>query len=304
MGEDRATRPVRQTPAPAEEYLERGFSERARIGNAAADASAGSASAARLPPEAIVAARVQQVSQLWQVQRLLAFTELAALKANHQRFDNGQPRVNRRWADVRRGAQVATRRAAAAPRVASQSAACRELALPQPAGPPPPPLHALTRDGETLQCRQCGKTASRARWSDLAYGHCTANGGLPGAEAPPGVYWQRVPHRIVEADGLVRCARCRGSVPAHRRATFVTRRCPAWWLASPNGDVAAPGDDHQQAAICPAAPMVTPAADGSDWGAWVFAVLGHAVAGTSGSRVRTAGSHCEGVPRPMPAVVS
>jgi ribonuclease HI len=282
---------ARWTPAhqSAEEYLERGLAERDRLGNAAADANAGVAAAARLPPDAIVAARKRQVDQLWNVQRLLALTELAALSANHRRIGNAQPRVRRRWADIRRGARAATRRAASAPQASSQPAACRAVAPLLTAGPPPPSMHTMTRDGDTLLCRLCGKTAVRARWSALAYGCCSANGGGAGAAEVAGVSWQRVPHRIEEADGFVRCSRCHGSVPSHRRDTFVGRRCPAWWAAAPAADdAAAPGGDQPGAALDPPALAVAPAAGGGDWGAWVFAMLGHHAAGTSAATARSA----------------
>jgi ribonuclease HI len=98
----------------AEEYRERGLSERGQLGNSAADACAGAAAAARMPPAAVVTERQRQVEQLARVQRLLAFTELAALRANHRRSGEGPPRVRRRWGDIRRGARAARHLAASA----------------------------------------------------------------------------------------------------------------------------------------------------------------------------------------------
>jgi hypothetical protein len=281
---------ARWTPAhkSAEEYRDRGLAERDRLGNDAADGSAGAAAAARLPAASIVAAREQQVEQLWNVQRLLALTELAALTANHRRIGDAPPRVRRRWADIRRGARAASR-AVSAPRAALQQPAPNEIQ--QPAGPPPPLLHALERDGGTLSCRLCGKKATRARWTALAYGKCSAHGGgVRGSE------WRRVSHRIEEVEGVVRCTRCRGSVPAHRRATFVDRRCPAWWAAAPAGDAA----DADGAAAEGGGDEAT-VAGGGDWGAWIFALLGHDAAGAARSRAASAGPRVAVPPPPAAA---
>jgi hypothetical protein len=218
-----------------------------------------------------VAARERQVEQLGQVQRLLAFTELAALTANHRSIGGAPPRVRRRWADVRRGARAARCRAASMPHAASNRPLPLEQIADQPAGAPPTPLHLLKRDGDTVSSRECGKTAARARWSALAYGHCSVRAGAPNATVEAS--WERIPHRIAEADGAVRCTRCRGSVPAHRRAAFVGRRCPAWWAAP-----VAVGANQQAAAD-----------DRGDWGAWIFALLGHQSAGLAPARAASAG---------------
>ena len=95
---------ARWTPAhlSKEEYAARGLPESDRVGNAAADAAAGAAAAARAPPADLVAARAEELSQLEAVQRVLAATELAALRANHNWHGAAPPRVRRRWGAVRR----------------------------------------------------------------------------------------------------------------------------------------------------------------------------------------------------------
>jgi ribonuclease HI len=101
---------ARWTPAhkSAEEYARRGLHEHDRLGNNAAYANAGGAAGARIPPPRIMQQRERQLELLADAQRVIAFTELAALKANH---GNGvaAPRVKRTWADVRRGVQAARR---------------------------------------------------------------------------------------------------------------------------------------------------------------------------------------------------
>eukprot|EP00973_Karenia_brevis_P065035 9030962-Karenia_brevis.AAC.1 len=83
-------------------------------------------------------------------------------------------------------------------------------------------MHDLQcRDG-VLQCVACNKSAARARWTNLAYGTCSANIGQQA------VLWTREPHQHVEAGGRIVCLRCSGSVPSHRRTSFVGKRCPAW----------------------------------------------------------------------------
>ena len=241
----------------AEEYRAARRPESDRLGNAAADQAAGGAAAARAPPPDVVAQRRRQLEDLGQAQRVLAFVELAALRANHEPRGNGRPRVRRTWAGIRRGARTVARRSESAPTAARQQAA------PQPAGPPPPPLHDLERDGELLRCRACSQSARQSRWGALARSRCPSNAAGPAVENADAVTWRRVPHQTVEAGPSVQCTRCRGQVPADRRAAFVGRRCPAW-LAGPAGGPEAPGG-----AIPP----------GGDWGAWFFALAGRPAAG-------------------------
>jgi hypothetical protein len=217
------------------------------------------------------------VDQLEQCQRVLALTELAALRANHQSVGGGPPRVRRRWTDIRRGARAARRRAASAPPRPAP-------VPPQLSGPPPAPLHDLARDGEELRCRRCDKSAKRARWSALAYGRCSANVGEPSTAA----VWQRVPHCAAEAGGVVSCERCRGSVPAHRRAAFIGRRCPAWWAATPSATASAAPGGGQAAPAAVTAPGAADAPGSGDWGAWIYSLLGHAAAGAAVDRARSA----------------
>ena len=100
---------ARWTPAhlQAAEYAERGLAEADRLGNAAADAAAGAAAEARLPPLSICAARKEELRRLELVQQVLALTELAALRANHERVGTAPPRVRRRWGMVRQAPRPA-----------------------------------------------------------------------------------------------------------------------------------------------------------------------------------------------------
>eukprot|EP00974_Lingulodinium_polyedra_P120930 11177076-Lingulodinium_polyedra.AAC.1 len=50
-------------------------------------------------------------------------------------------------------------------------------------------------------------------------------------EAEPQV-WTRVAHAVRDEPGAAHCRRCRGNVPAARRAAFVGRRRPARWLGA------------------------------------------------------------------------
>ena len=94
----------------------------------------------------------------------------------------------------------------------------------------------------------------------MAYGRCAAN-----SMGEAVVEWRRVEHQHVEADGMVKCKRCNGQVPSHRRNAFIGRRCPAWCATSAEEGWPAPEQD---------------------WGAWIFAELGRQAAGTQ----RPAGS--------------
>jgi ribonuclease HI len=239
---------ARWTPAhkTADEYARRGLLEEDRLGNDAADGNAKAAADARLPPVAIMEGRAAQLKNLARAQRVIAFTELAALKANHGNGSERAPRVKRRWADVRRGMRAARQANARA-----NAAAATANVGGRPGGEIPPPLHALQRKGEILDCTACGKSAARARWTTLAYGTCGANAG--------GEHWAwtRIPHQVSEKDGRLACERCGGSVPLIRRAAFEGRRCPAW------------------KAVPPAEPIHEP----SDWGAWYLKVMGFTTAG-------------------------
>ena len=83
---------ARWTPAQleAEAYVACGLAEADRAGNAAADAAAGAAAAARAPAPTLVQARVEQLACVEAVQRVLAVTELAALRANHSSHHPGR----------------------------------------------------------------------------------------------------------------------------------------------------------------------------------------------------------------------
>jgi ribonuclease HI len=242
---------ARWTPAhkTAGEYAERGLQEIDRLGNSAADANANAAASARLPPQNIIDRRAERLRSLAEAQRVIAFTELAALKANHGNGSAGTPRVKRRWADVRRGVRAARRVSAnaVAAAIADQGVSQR-----RPEGDLPPPLHEIKMEGSTLGCSKCGKTAARARWTSLAYGQCAAN------VSDQQWCWDRVPHVVIEGTGRISCTRCGGSVPLCRRGTFEGKRCPAWEAVSP-----VPGDCSP------------------DWGAWCFSVMGHKTAGKS-----------------------
>jgi hypothetical protein len=221
---------------------------------------------------------MQQVEDLCMAQRVIALTQLAALTANHKKNGNAPPRVRRRWTDVRRGARAAARRVVSAPPAAAGVLATHAAAVPQrPGAAPPPPLHALERDAGTLRCTECGKAAGKARWSALAYGKCRAN--LSGTDADQ-VVWERVPHRCVRDAQNLCCTRCHGAVPLHRYAAFVGRRCPAWWLASraaaPAGAIQLQGVAAADAAMPLHAAAVS---SETDWGACVYALLGHRAAG-------------------------
>eukprot|EP00974_Lingulodinium_polyedra_P121543 11179399-Lingulodinium_polyedra.AAC.1 len=74
----------------------------------------------------------------------------------------------------------------------------------------------------------------------MAYSPCLAAADDAEPEA-----WTRVAHAVRDEPGAARCRRCRGCVPAARRAAFVGRRCPARWLGAGG-----------------------PQAGGPDWGAW------------------------------------
>jgi ribonuclease HI len=237
---------ARWTPAhkTAEEYARRGLAEIDRVGNDAADVNAGAASVARLPPMAIMQRRLEQVLDVAQAQRVIALTELAALRANHA-SSAGAPRVKRRWGDVRRGARSAGNRGVAPAETPNR-----------PRGALPAPLHDLVRDGATLKCAQCCKSAVKARWAKLAYGRCALNA------IGEAITFTRVPHQPLEENGSVGCLRCGGRVPAHRRSAFIGKQCPAWQLVVPESQVEGEAGD--------ALP---------DWGAWIFALLGHRAAG-------------------------
>ena len=259
LGPARArTLTARWVPAhkDAEDYAERGLAEEDRRGNCVADSWASAAAAARTAPAGHRAARGQQLADLERAQRVLAATELAALRADHAGRPHAGPRVRRRWADVRRGAGRG-RRPVQAPAPAGPEPSAR------PPGPPPAPLHDLRRDTSGLGCEACGRRGAPGRWGSLAYGRCPANGPeAAGAE----VQWRRVPHCIVEAEGWLRCTRCGGRVPTLRRAAFQGRRCPAW-RADPGGWGAEGGGG---------------AGAGQDWGCWHFELLGRPAAGARG----------------------
>jgi ribonuclease HI len=95
---------ARWTPAhlDAEACAARGLAETDRVGNAAADAAAGSAAAARALALPVVEARAAALGRVEAAQRVLALTELAALRANHSRIGHAAPRVRRRWGVIRR----------------------------------------------------------------------------------------------------------------------------------------------------------------------------------------------------------
>jgi ribonuclease HI len=240
---------ARWTPAhkTAEEYAQRGLLEEDRMGNEGADENAKAAATARLPPATVMEGRRGQLQTLAMAQRVIAFTELAALKANHGNGRDLAPRVKRRWADVRRGVRAA--RQANARAIAAAEAANHHS---KPDGVIPPPLHTLQRKGEALQCTACGKTATRSRWTALAYGVCGANSNGENWT------WRRVAHQASEADGRLACARCGGSVPLGRRESFDGRRCPAWKVDPPAGYAQEP----------------------PDWGAWFLRLMGHKTAGS------------------------
>jgi ribonuclease HI len=248
---------ARWTPAhkTADEYAQRGLLEEDRLGNEAADDNAKGAAGARLPPAAILQNRRHQLQALARAQRVIAFTELAALKANHGNGLDPAPRVRRRWADVRRGVRAARQAIA---RAGGTAAATNHE---KPDGVIPPPLHALQRKGEILECTACRKSAGRPRWTALAYGLCGANSG---GECWT---WSRVPHQVSEGDGRLACTRCEGSVPVGRRASFDGKRCPAWKALPPAEHVQVP----------------------ADWGAWILRVMGHKTAGANTGQGRRSG---------------
>ena len=231
----------------AEEYAQRGLQEDDRKGNDAADANANAAATARLPLQDVVDRRTRQLQSLAEVQRVIAFTELAALKANHGNGATATPRVKRRWADVRRGVRAARRVSSVTTAVADTGA---NGAQSRPSGELPSPLHELAIEGTTLKCSNCRKTADKARRTALAYSRCPAN--LEGQQWE----WKRVPHVVADGAEHISCSRCGGSVPMCRRAAFEGRRCPAWNLEPPGAGAVGP-----------------------DWGAWYFNVLGYKVAG-------------------------
>jgi ribonuclease HI len=246
---------ARWTPAhkTSDEYAQRGLLEEDRQGNDAADENAKAAAVARLPPAAIVESRRTQLQALARAQRVIAYTELAALKANHGNGADAAPRVKRRWGDIRRGVRAARQASARA-----CAAAVATNPHSKPGGVVPPPLHDLQRDGEHIRCIACGKSAVRARWTAFAYGACGAN--ACGERWP----WRRIHHQATEGDGRMACGRCSGSVPLGRRAAFEGRRCPAWKTDPPSGSA------HE--------------ADAPDWGAWYLRVMGHKTAGCGGAR--------------------
>jgi ribonuclease HI/endonuclease/exonuclease/phosphatase family metal-dependent hydrolase len=261
---------ARWTPAhkTAEEYTRRGLQELDRLGNAAADANATAMATTRLPPQNIVERRDQQLRSLAEAQRVIAFTELAALKANHGNGSTSAPRIKRRWADVRRGVRAAWRGSAA---TAAASISAAEVQR-RPVGELPSPLHELKLDGAILGCSSCGKTAVKARWTSLAYGRCAANAG------DQQLTWRRVPHEIVEDASRISCTRCGGSVPLCRRSTFDGKRCPAWKTEPP--------DPNPSEVL--------------DWGAWYLHVMGHRVAGNDRPQPRGATAAAEPEARDPP----
>ena len=177
---------ARWTPAhlQAAEYAERGLDEGDRLGNAAADAAAGAAAAARLPPPAIIAARGKQLLQVEQVQKVLAFTELAALRANHGRIGAGPPRVRRRWGMVRRAPRPAVQ--ATAPPAATPRPQRRARAASSPPAVWQPPAeqhvralfagrtwlpHAAAQGPRHAACLRCG--ASARGYAQLSAAPCS-----------------------------------------------------------------------------------------------------------------------------------
>eukprot|EP00974_Lingulodinium_polyedra_P018135 1755883-Lingulodinium_polyedra.AAC.1 len=78
----------------------------------------------------------------------MAAVQLAVLRADHGAAPGRAPRVKRRWADVRRGLGRPLAREAPPAAVSGRA---------RPAGPPPPGCHELRRDGQQLQCLNCGR---------------------------------------------------------------------------------------------------------------------------------------------------
>jgi hypothetical protein len=186
---------ARWTPAHLDQadYAKRGLDEKDRIGNAAADVAAGAAALARGPAEDLVAARTAEVEQLELVQRVLALTELAALRANHNPRGTAPPRVRRRWNLIRRGARSRNGAAVepAPPNDPAQRRARRSASAPAAVWRPPTPSglrdlfagtawvqHAAAQGPRLAACLRCG--AAAARWTHLAASPCSGwAGALP-----------------------------------------------------------------------------------------------------------------------------
>lgn len=97
----------RWTPAhlTASQARSQGIAERDRLGNAAADSAAGMAASLRMPAPAMVRQRLQALSELEAVQRVLASVQSAVVD-KHTRSCPGPPQP-REWRRVRRGARAA-----------------------------------------------------------------------------------------------------------------------------------------------------------------------------------------------------
>ena len=213
----------------------------------------------------MIAARLRVRAALRAVQHVLAFVQLAVLKADRAHPPGQAPRVQRRWRAGARARHAAL--ALTAPSVDATTVATAE-ALPPPSLPPlPAGLHELLVDGDSLRCRRCERAAASGRWHTLAYTPCPA-GNAEGRHWT----WRRVPHDVVIDAGRRQCTRCNGSIPVSRGASaFVGRRCPVWRLEGQGVD----GPLH-------------------DWGLEVARLLGVRAAGVRGV-VDALGS-----PRPEP----
>ena len=165
---------ARWTPAHLQEkeYAARGLAEGDRLGNAAADAAAGAAATARLPQPTVIAARNEELLRVELVQKVLALTELAALRANHGQVGAAPPRVRRRWGIVRRAPRPAVQAAEPTARAPPPRRGAR-AASSQPAAWQPPTTqhlqtlfagrawlpHAAAQGPRHAACLRCGESA-------------------------------------------------------------------------------------------------------------------------------------------------
>lgn len=165
---------ARWTPAHlgAEAYAALGLAEADRVGNAAADDAASAAAAARSLDEALLESRAGELRRAEAVQRVLAATELAALRANH---GDGQvaPRVRRRWGAVRRAPRQAPPAAAGRARELPAGRRQRSASLPPGSWQPPTPErvrallagrswvpHVAAQGPRLAACMRCGSCAA------------------------------------------------------------------------------------------------------------------------------------------------